>query len=192
MNTNLIKDFFISNGFSKESGADFFRESNGFLNCINLQKKTTGDIFFINLGVHPVFDQINSQSLPKREIDCYIRTRLSTDEMLRVELLDSPNGVSLVIKALEEKAWAFFNFFSSIDDVFSHLSIDKVKDGNIPTEFNSVTSVRLVSMCMNYNLLRGNIDVARDFANYGLSVAGMAVGVKKEFKQVLKNTENNI
>ncbi|TKY81317.1 DUF4304 domain-containing protein [Pectobacterium polonicum] len=179
MNTTLMKDFFISNGFSKESGADFFRENNGFLNCINLQKKTTGDIFFINLGVHPIFAQINSQSLPKREIDCYIRTRLSTDEMLSIELLNSPNGVSLVIKELEEKTWAFFDFFSSIDDVFSHLSIDNIKDGNIPAEFDSVTSVRLISMCMNYNFLRGNIDVARDFARYGLSIAGMAVGVKK-------------
>ncbi|SHH57529.1 hypothetical protein [Pectobacterium carotovorum] len=112
--------------------------------------------------------------------------------MLSIELLDSPSGVSLVINELEEKAWVFFNFFSSIDDVFAHLSIDKIKDGDIPAEFNSVTSVRLVSMCMNYNLLRDNIGVARDFANYGLSIAGMAVGVKKKFRQVLKDTENNI
>ncbi|WP_323637279.1 DUF4304 domain-containing protein [Pectobacterium polaris] len=191
MNTTLIKEFFISNGFNKKSDTNFFRERNGFLNYVNFQMKTTRDVFFINLGVHPIFNQLDNHLHPKREIDCYIRFRLSTDEMLGVELLDSPDGVCFIIDKIEEKVWSFFDFFSSIEDVFSHLTIDDIDDGIIPAEFNHVTSVRLVSMCINYHILKNNIAMARDFSNYGLSIAGMAIGVKKEFKQFLKETEKS-
>lgn len=191
MNTQLITSSFISNGFSRESHADFFRENNGFINCVNFQIKTTGDVLFINLGVHPMFDQLDHRPYPKKEIDCYIRSRLSTNKTLSIALLDSPDDVSFVINEIEEKARTFFDFFSSIDDVFSLLSIDNIKEKNIATPLNGVTPVRLVSMCMHYHILKNNINVARDFANYGVSISGMAVSLKKAFKQILRDTEDN-
>ncbi|MFP1463516.1 DUF4304 domain-containing protein [Escherichia coli] len=39
----------------KNGNNDFYKVHDNFVNCINFQKKSTGDIFFINTGVHPVF-----------------------------------------------------------------------------------------------------------------------------------------
>ncbi|AFI89109.1 DUF4304 domain-containing protein [Pectobacterium parmentieri] len=189
MNIKLINNFLTSNGFSKDNDINFFRVNNGFLNCINFQRITTGDVFFINLGVHPIFDPKDTPSTFKREIDCYIRTRLSTDKRLSVELFNSSEGISFVINEIEEKAWHFFDLFSSTNDVFSCLSIDDIKNKNIPEKLNSVTVARLVSMCVNYHLFNNNVSMAHDFANYGVCVSGMAIGEKKKFKQILKNIE---
>lgn len=192
MNTSLMTDFFISHGFVKDSDVDYYREANGFLNAVNFQKKTTGDVFFINLGVHPIFRNDVGMKLSKKEIDCYVRTRISTEKDFSLDLLAFPDRVSLVLDEIERKAWPFFDFFSSLDEVFSPLSVESVERDEIPTEFNGVTKVRLVSMCMNYHLYKGNVVLARNFAGYGLSIAGMAVVFKKEFKQVLSNTSEKM
>ncbi|MCG8707909.1 DUF4304 domain-containing protein [Brenneria sp. 4F2] len=190
MSIKLLNKFLTLNDFHLVGTAEFSRQRNGFLNFIKLQRKSSGDVFFINLGVHPLFVNLMNNCQPATEIDCYIRERLSTDVMLSVELLDSSDGVSLIIREIEHKAWTYFDFFSSFDDVFSKLCIDDIKNRATPDELSCITSVRLIAMCMAYHLSKDNINIARDFARYGVSMSGVAVGMRKMFKQVLDKIEN--
>lgn len=192
MKTNLIKEFFIANGFTQGSDVDFHREKNGFLNAVNFQRKSTGEIFFVNLGVHPLFVTKSSGEFSKREVDCYIRTRVSTEKSFNIELLYSSDGISIISDQIERKAWPLFDFFNSVDEVFSGLSIERIENKAIADEISGVTKVRLVSMCMNYHLLRGNVKKAHDFAEYGLSVSGMAVTFKKEFIKILNEEKGTL
>ncbi|EJB4132068.1 DUF4304 domain-containing protein, partial [Escherichia coli] len=54
MKLKPIGGFLNKNGFIKNGNNDFYKVHDNFVNCINFQKKSTGDIFFINTGVHPV------------------------------------------------------------------------------------------------------------------------------------------
>ncbi|MCV4733064.1 DUF4304 domain-containing protein, partial [Escherichia coli] len=73
---------------------DFYKVHDKFVNCINFQKKSKGDIFFINTGVHPVYENFCNEP-PKKEIDCYIRNRVC--DGLSISLLHSFEGSEFVI-----------------------------------------------------------------------------------------------
>lgn len=103
MNTDLLKGFLVAHGFTPVSSVDFLRESNDFLNAINLQVKTTGDVFFINMGVHPLFPDLTAAELPAKEIDCYIRTRLSTEQDFHLRWLNSPDDLPVVLHEITKK-----------------------------------------------------------------------------------------
>lgn len=185
MNTDLLKAFLVMHGFTPVSSVDFLRENNGFLNAINLQVKTSGDVFFINMGAHPLFPDLTAAELPAKEIDCYIRTRLSTEQDFHLRWLNSPDDIPVVLQEITQKAWPFFDAFHSLDAVFSTLSVERIESDALPAMFNGVTKVRLVAMCMHYHLSRGNTEAGRDFADYGLSIAGKAVGFRKAFRQIV-------
>jgi hypothetical protein len=186
MNANPLKFFLVYEGFSKVTDANYIRTKNGFINCINFQKKSTGDVFFINMGVHPIFHGLNDQHLPDREIDCYIRSRMITQDELDIDLLDSPDGISHIVSEMK-KNWIFFDFFNSVDNVFSSIDVEKIQNEQTPFELSKVTRVMLTLMCMYYHMSKGNKEKSINLAEYGLSIAGMAVKAKKEFKQVIKN-----
>lgn len=46
MKLKPIGDFLNKNGFIKNGNNDFYKVHDKFVNCINFQKKSTGDIFF--------------------------------------------------------------------------------------------------------------------------------------------------
>ena len=189
MNTDLLMRFLVPHGFTQTSPVDFLRENHGFINAINIQAKTTGDIFFINIGVHPLFPDLTTAELPAKEIDCYIRTRLATAKGFPLMWLNSPDDLVVIVQEIKSKVWPFFDSFHSLDDVFSTLSIEQVVSDALPAMFSGVTKVRLVSMCTHYQLSRGNIQAGRDFAEYGLSIAGKAVGFRKAFRQILSRDD---
>ncbi|GKX60218.1 hypothetical protein SOASR031_25330 [Leminorella grimontii] len=169
------------------------RTKDGFINCINFQKKSTGDAFFINMGVHPTFYKLYDESLPNKEIMCEIRSRMVPEEGLCVDLLDSPDGISHIVNVMENN-WHFFDFFNSTDNVFSPIGIENIEGKKLPVVFRGVTDVRLTLMCMYYHIFKGDKDKTISFAEYGLSIVEKSAirisGPKKAFKQALKNIDN--
>lgn len=189
MKIKAVSNFLINNGFESNGESDFFRETDGFIKCINLQNKSSGSVFFINLGVEPIFDEFGDEILCRREIDCYIRHRVTSDNEFNTFSLNTDDDVDIAISRIKYEAWPFFDFFSSLDKVFKSIKVKDLEDGDISKELLSVPRARLALMCMRYFSSIKNATQAYDFAKYGLSVAGMGVSLKKEFKNMLKENE---
>ncbi|MRX41636.1 hypothetical protein GJU43_20325 [Flavobacterium sp. LC2016-23] len=83
----------------------------------------------------------------------------------------------------------FFDFFSTLNKVFSSITVKDLDEGAIPQQLQSVARARLALMCMRYFTATKNVAQAYEFAKYGLSVAGMASGLKKEFTSMIKEIE---
>lgn len=189
MKIKSISDFLINNGFKSNGESDFFKENDEFIKCVNIQRKSSGDVFFINLGVNPIFNGYGDENPPRKEIDCYIRHRISSGNELDAFPLNTGDDVDAAINKVKNEAWPFFDFFSSLDNVFGSIKVKDLEEGTIPKELQSMPRARLALMCMRYFSATKNTTQAYDFAKYGLSVAGMAVGLKKEFKSIIKEVE---
>lgn len=184
MKLGSVERFIVNNGFVKINNHNFLRKNNKFINCINFQKKSAGDLFFINMGVHPVFDEVSE--LPTLEIDCYIRHRLKPSNELKVSLLNSTEGKELIINDIEQKVIPFFSFFSSMEDVFDSICVIDLELENIACQLSSATNAILALMIMNYHLNKNNLRQACEFAVYGLSVS-KGPGTRRQFKNIIKN-----
>ncbi|EII4824473.1 DUF4304 domain-containing protein [Escherichia coli] len=185
MKLKPIGDFLINSGFVKNSDTDFYKVHDKFVYCINFQKKSTGDIFFINTGVHPIFEGFCNE-LPTKEIDCYIRNRVC--DGLSLSLLNSFEGDEFVINEIKDKAFCFFEYFDSLNKIFDSIRVVDIEERNICDELSNVSSVRLALMCMNYQYEKKNLGLASDFANYGLAISRGPVP-KKAFKDMIKKIE---
>lgn len=185
MKLKPIGDFLNKNGFIKNGNNDFYKVHDKFVNCINFQKKSTGDIFFINTGVHPVFENFCNEP-PKKEIDCYIRSRVC--DGLSISLLHSFEGSEFVINEIKNKAFCFFEYFDSLNKIFDAIRVVDIEERNICDELSGVSSVRLALMCMNYQYEKKKFSLVSDFANYGLAISRGPVP-KKAFKDMIKITE---
>ncbi len=155
------------------------------MQCINFQRKSSGDVFFINLGVHPVFRKDPGALHPRQEMDCYIRHRLQMDRELQVAWLHDEDTCGQIIEEITDKAWRFFDFFGSFAQVFDSLEIEAIESGRVPEPLQQVTKVRLAMLGMGYHEHIGNSARSCEFASYGLLVAGRATALKKEFRRVL-------
>ena len=45
MKNKKVSDFLIGNGFKANGESDFFKENDGFIKCVNIQRKSSGDVF---------------------------------------------------------------------------------------------------------------------------------------------------
>ncbi|MRX41635.1 DUF4304 domain-containing protein [Flavobacterium sp. LC2016-23] len=48
MRIKEIGDFLIGNGFQSNGKSDFFKENDEFTKCVNIQRKSSANVFFIN------------------------------------------------------------------------------------------------------------------------------------------------
>ncbi|EPD6619758.1 DUF4304 domain-containing protein [Salmonella enterica subsp. enterica] len=187
MNLNKIKSHLIKIGFSSIDKCNFYKKNTFFINCINFQRKTSNDAFFINLGVHPIF---HDDTLPNKEIDCYIRHRIGGIDGIDINFLNDDCGNDMVIKVIEQEAIPYFNYCDSLDRFFGDISIDDIASGNVVEQLKGVTKVRLALCCTKYYIMHYQPDRIYDFAKYGLSISGMATGMKREFKEIIKRFES--
>lgn len=189
MKVDSIGDFLIDHGFKRNGRSDFFKEADGFIKCINIQKKSSGDVFFINLGVDPVFNRAEDKDTHRKEFDCFIRHRIASENRFRTFPLNTGDDVDIAIDRIKQEAWPFFDFFSSLDSVFGSIKVEDLEKETIPKELQSVPRARLALMCMRYYSSIENTVQEYEVAKYGLSISGMAVSLKKEFKRIIKEIE---
>ncbi|MGR4037179.1 DUF4304 domain-containing protein [Escherichia coli] len=182
MKLKPIGDFLNKNGFIKNGNNDFYKVHDKFVNCINFQKRVQV-IFFINTGVHPVFE--NFAMNHRKEIDCYIRNRVC--DGLSISLLHSFEGSEFVINEIKTKRFVF-EYFDSLNKIFDAIRVVDIEERNICDELSGVSSVRLALMCMNYQYEKKKFSLVSDFANYGLAISRGPVP-KKAFKDMIKITE---
>ena len=185
-------------GFSRNTEG-FFRIRPQFVDYLSIQVRSDNAAIALNAGVQPVFmlspekqtiDSLRGAS----EIDCYIRKRLApegqADYWLSIDL--GPTRIAKEITEIfEEHGQPFFEFFASLQVLCRSLTIEEIQSKNVSKYFSMLTKSRLAHLGAMAHMTCGNQSLAKVFAEYGLSVAGMAVSLKKEFKRIIAAAEQS-
>lgn len=190
-----VAPMFEQEGFSR-SAEGFFRVRSQFVDYLSIQVKSDNSAIALNAGVQPLFllpaEQKSESALRgASEVDCYIRTRLTPDGQADYWIplhLDSQRLAEEIAATLEAHGKPFFDFFASSESLSGALTIEGIQSGNLPAYFSMMTKSRLALLGAKANLSANNAALARAFAEYGLSVAGMAVSLKREFKNIIAGT----
>lgn len=190
--TSLIAGWALGEGFVRGT-TDLVRKRREFIDCISIQVAGNGAQVALNVGTHPAFlaeaDGLSADALHEfSEVDCYIRKRLAPNDEADFWIPVGSAGATLAaeLKALFDMAGApFFERFSSIGFLIESLTVENISTQALPDCFGMLTRSRLALLGAKANMEIGDVAAARDLAEYGLSVCGMAVALKREFKKIL-------
>lgn len=180
-------------GFDKLADDLFVRfKGSHEINVISIQKHSSESTVCVNFGVHYDFlPKIGSTELPSAgsiELpDCEVKVRLTPDTSV------SDYWWPVAIDAIEEMSELICSrsdaFFSSYDiGVISAIVPDDLSE-SVPETIKMLTKVRACLILARVNEVFGDTEKAADFAKLGIKAAGMAVGPKKQLKEVLKRVE---
>lgn|GEM_PF-1479557 len=189
---SLVSDWAVAEGFVK-GRSDFVRKRGDFIDCISVQVSENGDNVALNVGAHPVFlsdtDLWTVGALHEfSEIDCYIRNRLALGGEPDFWISLGLDGAVLEadLKTLLDVAGAaFFKQISSVNFLVKSLTIENISSRLLPDCFGVITKSRLALLGVRANMTVGDVVTAREIAEYGLSICGMAVALKRDFKKLL-------
>ncbi|SDG45453.1 DUF4304 domain-containing protein [Phytopseudomonas seleniipraecipitans] len=178
--------------FSKNEQG-FFRERMQFADYLSIQVKSDNSAVALNAGVQPLFllspEQANENALRRlSEVECFIRTRLVLQGMddYWVSLSQEPQQVADELVILFKKQGVpFFELFDSSEKLIRMLTINDIESGSLPTCFSMMTKSRLALLAAKASLSTGNTSLAKSLAEYGLAVSGMAVSLKREFRDIM-------
>lgn len=179
---STFSQFFIKQGFRRINENNVFQTSHFYTKSINLQRKSSGDKYFINLGVSPIIP--NLETFSNKEIDAIIRFRIHPQGDFPIETINSHDFFKSLF---ESRITDFFDNFMSIDDVFSPITLNMIENRTLPNYLmHTITQTALSHVCAKYWLSLNNIDTAKEFAHYGLSKIKLGGGMKKVFKEIIK------
>lgn len=178
---SVFSKLFVENGFKKINENNVYQQSDSFIKSVNLQRKSSGDKYFINLGVSPVIDGV--ELLSKMEIDAYIRFRIYPQDGFSIDSIDDPIFLK---KLYDGPIDDFFSAFMSIDEIFSKLTLQKIMLGELPKYLkNNIGITRVSYLCAKYWISKNEFEKAKELANYGLTTVKLGGKYKKLFKEIL-------
>lgn len=191
----LIAPVLEKEGFLRNAEG-FFRVRPQFADYISIQIKSDSSAVALNAGVQPLFllspeKQVFDALREASEVDCYVRTRLAPEGQVDYWLSLALNSSKLVAEAevmFIERGRPFFELFKSVLNLCNALTIEGIQSNKVPKFFSMVTKSRLALLGAKANLVQGNPTLATEFAEYGLTVSGMAVNLKREFKCIITGT----
>ncbi len=186
-------------GFKRVADDLWVRFRNGHdINVISVQKHSSSSNVCVNIGVHYDFlPKVGTLDLPREGsielADCEIKFRLAPDKGQRDHWWSiEPNSAVEISDLIFARTDDIFDQYEIAGDSSSHditAIVPEDLDGEIPAVVSSLTKVRASLLLARLHEFRGDLEKAAGFANYGLRVAGMAVGPKKMLKEVLKRIE---
>ena len=165
------KELFVKNGFSRlKRTNNYYKINHDFYTVIYFQRKSDGNAYFVNIGIHPLF--LDSGLL--EEVDCALRTRLGS--------IDNRNGMDQaeLEKAIQE-AIDFTAQYSTYPTVFSSIDPEKELDKDKLLKDFSITKVNLCRLYVEYYDAIDSKKLALYFANYGLSIASKMATIPRNF-----------
>lgn len=171
---NQAKELLLSNGYFQINRTNnFYKLHNDFYTVIYFQRKSDGSVYFVNVGIHPLF--LNSGII--EEVDCVLRTRLGS--------INNINGInqSELENAIKE-SMMFTSQYSSYSSVFSSIEPEKDLEKDLLLKNFSITKVNLCRLYVEYYDSLDSKMLALDFANYGLSITPKIASVPKKFFKI--------
>ncbi|HEK2896675.1 DUF4304 domain-containing protein [Proteus sp. GOKU] len=177
---NEFSQFFVKQGFIKINNINVYQSSNFFIKSVNIQRKTTGDKYFINLGVSPIIPNLSPFS--NKEIDALIRFRIHPQDGFSIDTIHDYHFIETLFKT---KITDYFDHFSSVDEIFSPITPIMIEKALLPTYLtHTITQTSLSHICAKYWLAKNDIDKAKAFAHYGLSRIRLGGGIKKVLREI--------
>ena len=184
--------------FEKEAFArnldGFFRVRDQFADFASIQLRSDSAAVALNAGVQPLFVLAPQKREPSAlratsEVDCYIRVRLAPPGKADYWVplgRDLAHVVAEAEKLFVDRGWPFFAFFNSARGLCEALTIEGIRSRTVPEYFRMVTRSRLALVGAKAQLACGDLSRAKALAEYGLSVVGMGVDLKREFKRIIE------
>ncbi len=166
-----IAPLFREYGF-KGSGAHYRRVREHFIDCINIQRRSDGSSFCVNLGVHPIFaltDATAEKTL--REVCCWFRWRLCadghSDQWWPIQF-SSQAEISALKTLFQVSGAQYFDRFRCYPEVFD------ITPSRIDREREAICKLGVNTMLFSFyaaqaNRLMGNFAAARALAVFALS-----------------------
>lgn len=171
----------VEQGFKKINENNVYQQSDSFIKSVNLQKKSSGDKYFINLGVTPIMPGVEPHS--NMEIDSSIRFRIHPQDGFPINTIDDP---AFLKDLLNGQINDFFESFVTIDDLFSSITPDMIENRDLPEYLKNTTGDKSLSLlCARYWLSKNEIEKAKEMAIYGLSKVKLGGQIKKSFKEII-------
>ncbi|HEM7578086.1 TPA: DUF4304 domain-containing protein [Serratia marcescens] len=178
---SVFSKLFVENGFKKINENNVYQKSSSFIKSVNLQRKSSGDMYFINLGVTPIIDGVEPRSF--KEIDAYIRSRVRTQDGFFINTIDDPEFLKEILNGPIND---FFDSFVSIDDLFSPITTNMIESQDLPINIKNIMADQALSLlCARYWISKNEIEKAKEMATYGLSKVRLGGQIKKSFKEIL-------
>ncbi|HEJ9660219.1 DUF4304 domain-containing protein [Proteus mirabilis] len=178
---SVFSKLFVEHGFKKINENNVYQQSDSFIKSINLQRKSSGDKYFINLGVTPIMVGVKPYS--NMEIDSSMRFRIHPQDGLPINTIDDPEFLK---ELLNGPINDFFESFVSIDALFSPITTNMIENRDLPEHLKSTTGIMSLSLlCARYWVSKNEIEKAKEMAAYGLSKVRLGGQIKKSFKEIL-------
>lgn len=190
-----LHSFAIDSGFKSQSDLLFTRfHDTHEIDVIFVQAHSLQPKVCLNFGVH--FDfmvKVGTNDLPAEKIirfvECEIKTRITPESTLRDYWWDLQEpSVDEIVNLIDEKAESFFSKYK-VNGKLSKLTLSDFKDG-VVTELASLTKVRACLVLAKIHAFLNQPESALNFAEYGLEIAGVAVGPKKQFREIIKTEKS--
>ncbi len=169
------------------------RHRDPVVNCVEIQVRSDQSACTVNLGVHLTFLPAGGGSIPVdfdtiTEADCEIQNRLAwRNEPEHWWGFDSPEeSVADLVACFREKGEAYFGKFANFPHPFIDIEPSNLDDKEISTLFPIMTKVRKILLIARVHEHLGDTTNAVRFAQLGKEVAGMAVGPKAAFRDILR------
>lgn len=168
---NQAKEILLNNGYSQINRTNNFYKLNGdFYTVVYFQRKSDGNAYFVNVGIHPLF--LNSGVI--EEVDCVLRTRLG--------IINNINGINQSeLKEVVKETMEFTSQYSSYASVFSSTEPEKDIERDLLLKNFSITKVNLCRLYVEYYDSLDSKILALSFASYGLSITPKIASVPKKF-----------
>ncbi|MEM1060617.1 MAG: DUF4304 domain-containing protein [Verrucomicrobiota bacterium] len=186
-----VKGELARQGFTESRAGTYLRSIGERLDVIWIQKHSTDETCCVNLGIHYSFIwKIGSTDLPTDgkidQPECELKIRLTGDPESNDQWWPlNQGGVNAITTLLKNRVLDLFTKYD-LEGEIAKLSVDDFI-GGVPPILKPMTKVRAVLLLARIHDYLGNQGQAIELAQFGLKVAGMAVGPKKAFKEILKN-----
>ena len=172
------------------------RHRDPVVNCVEVQLRSDQTACTVNLGVHLTFLPVGDGSSPVEfdtitEVDCEIQSRLAwSNEPEHWCKFDSPEeSVADLVACFRERGEAYFENFVNFPHPFIDIEPGSLDDDEVSALFPIMTKVRKILLIARVHEHLGDATNAVRFARLGKEVAGMAVGPKAAFRDILWDAE---
>lgn len=179
----------------KGSGKNFRRVRGETINAINIQGSSTSVRFYVNLGLHLSFLPAGYRDEPIpagkiKEIDCEFRWRLHPQDNWKIDWSYGGSGEESaaiarnVLQAYLDYGEPAFQRFPTAEVLADAIPLDRMKSGKWNVAPLTGTEIRFILTFARIHSHLGDRELARQFAELGLSRLGSATGLLADFQEL--------
>ncbi len=168
------------------------RKSTHEINCIWIQKHSSKPMVCINLGAHYDFIPLVGNRVVEinniEQQDCEIKHRLTPNELQNDYWWTfGTSEIKEITNLIMHRALPYFERYDLKGEIGSINPKDCLE--KVPDLLSDMTKVRACLLMSRIYEEYSETSFAAEFARLGIESAGMAVGPKKELREILKRLE---